>query len=251
MRELEAMFEVFENTMSVHLRENQPMLAKHGTPGEWDLDSIDDDLINREYLVDLSERIIEYVGHEDNAFIEDDQELVQVVQLVDFRIVITTPPFSDAFEITIVRPTMQKSIESYSLAQILLDRLEDRAEGILIAGAPGHGCGHNLLGVAGIAACLALKELIANGEFQGTIRYYGCPAEENADAKGGMVKVGAFSDVDISLTWHPWDLNMVLATNFQAIYSVVFNFKGKTPVVYEDSQGGFGSTTSKNKVYFH
>ena len=67
-------------------------------------------------------------------------------------------------------------------------------------GAPGHGCGHNLLGVAGLAAALAIKEAIELGKVVGTIRYYGCPAEENVDAKAGMVKEGCFKDVDISLT---------------------------------------------------
>jgi ATPase len=133
------MFEIFENTMSVHLRENRPMQAKHGHPGDWSLDAIDSEHLTREYLVDLAESILEQVMEEDNAFIEDDQELVKVVQLHDYRIVYTIPPFSDAYEITIVRPTIQKSIESYALSSSLLDRLQDRAEGILIAGAPGHG----------------------------------------------------------------------------------------------------------------
>jgi ATPase len=139
VRELEAMFEVFENTMSVHLRENRPMQAKHGKPGEWDLDVLDEEVLNKEYLMALAESILQLAQTQDNAFIEDDQELVQVVQLENFRIVITSPPFSDAHEITIVRPTMQKSFDSYQLSNVLVDRLEDRAEGILIAGAPGHG----------------------------------------------------------------------------------------------------------------
>ncbi len=109
-----------------------------------------------------------------------------------------------------------------------LSQTSDPEKKPLKEGESGHGCGHNLLGVAGIAASLALKTVIDAGEIQGTIRYYGCPAEENVDAKGGMVKAGAFSDVDISLTWHPGFRNCVWATNFQAIYSVVFNFKGKT-----------------------
>ncbi|MHA2226279.1 MAG: amidohydrolase [Candidatus Hodarchaeales archaeon] len=94
--------------------------------------------------------------------------------------------------------------------------------------APGHGCGHNLFGAACLAACLAVKDAIKNQEIKGTIRYYGCPAEENADGKGWMVKAGLFDDVDISLTWHPWDLNHVLSANFQAMYNVVFQFKGVT-----------------------
>ncbi|MFX1536080.1 MAG: M20 family metallopeptidase [Promethearchaeota archaeon] len=95
-------------------------------------------------------------------------------------------------------------------------------------GAPGHGCGHNLFGAACLAACMAVKELIDLGEVKGTIRFYGCPAEENADAKGWMVKAGLFNDVDISLTWHPSELNMITTVNFQAIYSVLFKFHGRS-----------------------
>jgi aminobenzoyl-glutamate utilization protein B len=95
-------------------------------------------------------------------------------------------------------------------------------------GAPGHGCGHNLFGAACLAACLAVKEEIESGKVKGTIRFYGCPAEENADGKGWMIKAGLFDDVHISLTWHPWDLNYVIANNFQAMYNVVFQFKGHT-----------------------
>jgi predicted PilT family ATPase len=115
------------------------MQAKHGVPGEWDLDVIDEEVLNKDYLMHLAESILQVAQTQDNAFIEDDQELVQVVQLENFRIVITSPPFSDAHEITIVRPTMQKSFESYQLQDVLVSRLEERAEGILIAGAPGHG----------------------------------------------------------------------------------------------------------------
>src|SRR5512141_7590 len=70
----------------------------------------------------------------------------------------------------------------------------------LVNGAPGHGCGHNLLGVAGIAACFALKEALDAGELKGTIRYYGCPAEEGGAAKAFMAKAGLFEDVDICIT---------------------------------------------------
>ncbi|MFX0065755.1 MAG: M20 family metallopeptidase [Candidatus Hermodarchaeota archaeon] len=95
-------------------------------------------------------------------------------------------------------------------------------------GAPGHGCGHNLFGAACLAACMAVKKVIETGEVKGTIRFYGCPAEENADAKGWMVRAGLFDDVDISLTWHPADLNSIIAFNFQAIYSVLFKFHGRS-----------------------
>ncbi len=98
----------------------------------------------------------------------------------------------------------------------------------VVDGTPGHGCGHNLYGAACLAACVVIKNKIESGELRGSIRYYGSPAEENADGKGWMVKEGLFDDVDISLTWHPWDVNYVLSSNFQAMYSVIFQFKGQT-----------------------
>ncbi len=58
----------------------------------------------------------------------------------------------------------------------------------------GHGCGHNLLGVGSLAAAMAVKETIDAGDAQGTIRFCGCPAEENGSGKAFMVKAGVFDD---------------------------------------------------------
>ena len=96
-------------------------------------------------------------------------------------------------------------------------------------GAPGHGCGHNLLGTAGIGAVLAVKEAIDAGDVKGTIRYYGCPAEEMYNAKGYMVEPGGvFKDVDITLTWHPANFNAVGTMSALAMNSIIFNFYGRT-----------------------
>ncbi|MHA2031547.1 MAG: hypothetical protein ACW99Q_19385 [Candidatus Kariarchaeaceae archaeon] len=135
MIELAKMFDVYENTMSLHLRENLNPQVKHGRPGEWSLDPISDDILTRDYLEILTQEILQFADEEPNAFIEDDQELVQVIQLQNYRIVITIPPFSDAYEITVVRPTIQRTLGEYELPDLLLQRLERRAEGILIAGA--------------------------------------------------------------------------------------------------------------------
>lgn len=96
-----------------------------------------------------------------------------------------------------------------------------------VPGGNGHGCGHNLLGTASLAAAMAVKEAIQAGEIQGTIRYYGCPAEENGAGKTFMVKAGAFKDVDISLCWHPDCYNAVLTVNALAVIMVSFRFHGK------------------------
>lgn len=70
-------------------------------------------------------------------------------------------------------------------------------------GAPGHGCGHNLFGTASLGAATAIKELIEAGELEGTIRFYGTPAEEKYFGKLWMIRAGLFEDVDIVMDWHP------------------------------------------------
>ena len=87
-----------------------------------------------------------------------------------------------------------------------------------VAGGPGHGCGHNLLGSASALAALAVKEEMQARGLKGTIRYYGTPAEEGGGGKIYMFHAGLFRDVDVVLAWHPGDSNRVnlrsdLATN--------------------------------------
>ncbi|MBN2154488.1 MAG: amidohydrolase [Candidatus Lokiarchaeota archaeon] len=105
-------------------------------------------------------------------------------------------------------------------------------------GGPGHGCGHNLLGVAPMMACLALKQAIDAKEIQATIRYYGCPAEEGGSAKVYMVRDGAFQDVDIALTWHPEAINMVNVQNSEAVIKVLFKFHGTSAHAASDPHRG-------------
>lgn len=67
---------------------------------------------------------------------------------------------------------------------------------------PGHGCGHNLLGTAGLGAAMALAKAIESGALAGTVRYYGCPAEETISGKTLMAKAHVFDDLDACVTWH-------------------------------------------------
>ncbi len=127
------------HTMSVHLRENLPPLAKRGRPGEWKLEEISPEPMTWEDVAAIADEILEYVENHDDAVIEDDWEQARIIQLRDYRIVITTYPFSNALEITAVKPTMRKTLESYSLDERLFERLSKKAEGILIAGSPGAG----------------------------------------------------------------------------------------------------------------
>jgi aminobenzoyl-glutamate utilization protein B len=96
----------------------------------------------------------------------------------------------------------------------------------VIEGEPGQGCGHNLLGTAGMGAVLAIKKAMDKGQITGTIRYYGCPAEETLAGKPFMVKEGVFADLDACLTWHPGHMNIVWGCRFLSMNSVVFKFHG-------------------------
>jgi len=90
----------------------------------------------------------------------------------------------------------------------------------------GHGCGHNLLGTGGVGAITALKKVMEKENFKGTIRYYGCPAEETLAGKVFMAKEGVFDDLDSCISWHPASMNVVWGCRFLAVNSMKFRFKG-------------------------
>ena len=92
---------------------------------------------------------------------------------------------------------------------------------------PGHGCGHNLFGAASAFAVIAVKEQLAAMKLPGTIRFYGCPAEEGGGGKIYMVRAGAFKDCDVVLHWHPDSDNRAsLKTNLGNLTGK-FRFYGK------------------------
>lgn len=70
-------------------------------------------------------------------------------------------------------------------------------------GGAGHGCGHNMFGVASLGAAVSIKDMIESGELSGTIKFYGTPAEEKFFGKLWMIRSGLFDDVDIMMDWHP------------------------------------------------
>lgn len=60
-------------------------------------------------------------------------------------------------------------------------------------GAPGQGCGHNLLGTAGVKAATAIKEVIEKFKLSGTVKVIGAPAEELCLGKPFLGKAGYLS----------------------------------------------------------
>ncbi len=96
------------------------------------------------------------------------------------------------------------------------------------AGAPGHGCGHNLLGSAALLAATAVKDWLAETGTPGRVRYFGCPAEEGGAAKAFMVRAGAFTDADIAISWHPSSFWEVAPPVALANTRADFVFTGRT-----------------------
>jgi aminobenzoyl-glutamate utilization protein B len=89
-----------------------------------------------------------------------------------------------------------------------------------------HACGHHLFGTGSVAAGIAVKKLLEAGKIKGTIKVFGCPAEEGGSGKVYMVREGLFTGVDIVLHWHPGDNNSVTYTSALANKSAKFRFYG-------------------------
>jgi len=90
----------------------------------------------------------------------------------------------------------------------------------------GHACGHHLFGTASAAACIEIKNWLQSNKRQGTIRFYGTPAEEGGSGKVYMVREGLFNDVDAVLHWHPGDKNNAGAASSLANKTGKFKFFG-------------------------
>ena len=90
----------------------------------------------------------------------------------------------------------------------------------------GHGCGHHLFGTASVSAGIAIKDLMVAGKLKGTIKVYGCPAEEGGSGKVFMVRAGLFNGVDAMIHWHPDDVNAITTTSALANKSAKFKFYG-------------------------
>lgn len=94
-------------------------------------------------------------------------------------------------------------------------------------GAPGHGCGHNLLGAGSMAAAIAVKEYLEKNNKEGTVIFYGCPGEEGGSGKGFMARDGVFDELDCAVSWHPGDMNVASVGSSLANYQIYYRFYGR------------------------
>ena len=126
-----------EQTMSLHLKANRPILRKKGKPGERKPVIDPNEIMSKEALLALIDELFREVETREDAFLEINRELSKVLQVGPYRIVIVYAPLSDGIEMTVVRPVKKMTIEEYNLDPELFDLLRNKAQGILISGAPG------------------------------------------------------------------------------------------------------------------
>lgn len=108
----------------------------------------------------------------------------------------------------------------------------------LIDGAPGHGCGHNIFGAASLGAAIAIKELIEQGELEGTVRFYGTPAEEKFFGKLWMIRAGLFDDIDVMMDWHPSNRTEADVQSSLALVDFLVEFHGQAAHASSDPWNG-------------
>lgn len=127
------------DTLSVHLKEGVPPLAKRGKPGKFELVKVVEEKLTAEEIEEMIKEIVEAARVSEEGRVEIVKAGAMVLQLGEYRIAIARPPFSDGLELTIVRPIVKLKLEDYKLSEKLMKRLKEKAEGILIAGPPGSG----------------------------------------------------------------------------------------------------------------
>jgi aminobenzoyl-glutamate utilization protein B len=108
----------------------------------------------------------------------------------------------------------------------------------IVDGEPGHGCGHNLLGAGAFGGAIGLKRELEARSLPGTVKYFGCPAEENLSGKAFMAREGLFLDCDACLTWHAGQLNRVSTGSSLANNAANFTFYGRTAHAAGDPYNG-------------
>ena len=125
------------------------------------------------------------------------------------------------------RPPGYRLLGEYdALPGVSQDAVPTRKE--LERGGTGHGCGHNLLGAGAFAAAIGLKHELEKRNLPGTVKYFGCPAEENFSGKAFMARDGLFNDCDACLTWHAGSVNRVWTGSSLANNAVNVTFHGRT-----------------------
>ena len=178
-------------------------------------------------LIDVSDKIWEYaeialMEYESSKLLED------VLEKEGFRVEKDVADLPTAFVATYGSGSPVIGILAEYDALPGLSQDSTPVKKVLKKEGNGHGCGHNLFGAGSLGAALALKEIMQKHSIQGTIKLFGCPAEEDVGGKLYMARAGLFDDLDACLAWHPDYNTSVDVDSGQAIDDLQVEFFGKT-----------------------
>jgi aminobenzoyl-glutamate utilization protein B len=179
------------------------------------------------FLSDVSDKVWRFA---EPAFqeVESSKVLAKVLSDEGFDVKMGVGDMTTAFVATWGKgkPIIGFLGEYDALAGLSQDCVPERK--VLVEGEAGHGCGHNLLGTGALGGAIGLKKQMEAHGLKGTIRYYGCPAEENLSGKAFMAREGIFNDCDACLTWHPDAISQVWNMSYLANNAVNVSFRGRT-----------------------
>jgi aminobenzoyl-glutamate utilization protein B len=178
-------------------------------------------------LIDVSDKIWEYA---EIALMEQksSQLLEEVLEKEGFRVEKDVADLPTAFVATFGSgsPVIGILAEYDALPGLSQDSTPFKK--VLEEEGNGHGCGHNLFGAGSLGAALALKGVMEKHDLPGTLKLYGCPAEEDVGGKLYMARAGLFDDLDACLAWHPDYNTSVDVDSGQAVDDLQVEFFGKT-----------------------
>ncbi|MEX0914346.1 MAG: amidohydrolase, partial [Wenzhouxiangellaceae bacterium] len=188
-------------------------------------------------LIDLSDRIWSFA---EIAFRETDSAdaLIEHAAAHGFEITRSVGGIPTAFiaEYGSGKPVIGIMGEFDALPGLSQEAVPERSP--IETGEPGHGCGHNIFGSASLGAAIAIKQLIEAGDIEGTIRFYGTPAEEKFFGKLWMIRAGAFDGVDVMMDWHPSDEIEASVQSSQALVDFLVEFDGQAAHAAADPWNG-------------
>ncbi len=178
-------------------------------------------------LIDVSDKIWEYAEIAVMEY-ESSKLLEEVLEKEGFRVEKDVADLPTAFVATFGSgsPVIGILAEYDALPGLSQDSMPFKK--VLQEEGNGHGCGHNLFGAGSLGAALALKEVMENHSLPGTLKLYGCPAEEDVGGKLYMARAGLFDDLDACLAWHPDYETSVDVDSGQAVDDLQIEFFGKT-----------------------
>ena len=180
---------------------------------------------NKSHLVDISDKIWEYAELGLQEF-KSSKLLADELEKNGFKVERDVAGMPTAFVATCGEGTPVIGIlGEYDALSGLSQKPVPKKEPV-IEGAPGHGCGHNVHGTSGIGAAIAVSKAMEANGIKGTVKFFGCPAEETLVGKIFMVRDGVFRDVDAVFSHHPGTMNAADLKSSNAMNSVKFHFFG-------------------------